>query len=65
MSFPVSSHDILKSHKTSRVRDVMIEAAITRLWTPSIKIITKKNIKVTIKTKITEIATYSALLLLK
>lgn len=42
ISLPVSSHDILKSPKTSLVLEVIIDAAITRLWTPRSKIITEK-----------------------
>lgn len=40
INLPVSSQDILKSPNTSLVLDVIIEAAITRLWTPSNKMIT-------------------------
>lgn len=49
MSFPVSSQDILNSLSTSRVRDVIIEAATTFLWTPKHKIITTKKKSVIIK----------------
>lgn len=37
ISFPVSSHDILKSLSTCRVRDVSICGAITNLWMPITK----------------------------
>lgn len=37
MSFPVSSHDMLKSVRTCLVRVVMIEGAITLLWIPRTK----------------------------
>lgn len=42
INFPVSSHDILKSPKTVRVRAVIIDGAITRLWMPMAKSTTKK-----------------------
>lgn len=47
ISFPVSSHDILKSLRTCRVRDVNICGAITNLWMPKPKsdTTTKKTIK--------------------
>lgn len=34
MSFPVSSHDMLKSLSTALVREVIMEGAITRLCMP-------------------------------
>lgn len=37
INFPVSSHDILKSLSTCRVRDVNICGAITNLWMPITK----------------------------
>lgn len=40
ISFPVSSQDILKSLRTSRALDVIIDPAITLLWTPRSRIIT-------------------------
>lgn len=39
INLPVSSHDILKSLKTTLVRPVIIDGAITRLWIP----ITNRN----------------------
>lgn len=44
INFPVSSQDILKSHKTSLVLEVIIDDAITLLWTPRINIITEKDV---------------------
>lgn len=40
ISFPVSSQDILKSLRTSRALDVIIDPAMTLLWTPRSRIIT-------------------------
>lgn len=34
MSLPPSSHDMLKSERTLRTRDTMIEGVITLLWMP-------------------------------
>ena len=47
ISLPASSHDMLKSLRTSRVLDVMIEAAITRLCTPINNMNTEKHKYVT------------------
>lgn len=43
INFPVSSHDILKSLSTCRVRDVNICGAITNLWMPITKSDTVTN----------------------
>lgn len=43
INFPVSSHDILKSLSTCRVRDVNICGAITSLWIPITKSDTAKK----------------------
>jgi len=42
ISLPVSSHDMLKSPSTSLVRAVMMDGAITRLWTPKINSTTRQ-----------------------
>ena len=45
MSLPVSSHDMLKSTKTARVLDVMMEGETTFLWIPIMKSKTEKKEK--------------------
>lgn len=44
INLPVSSQDILKSLSTSRVLEVIMEAAITLLCTPSSKIVAGNQI---------------------
>lgn len=51
MSLPVSSQDMLKSTKTARVRDVMMEGDTTFLWMPSINNKTEKDVEKNLYTK--------------
>lgn len=43
ISFPVSSQDMLKSERTMRVREVMIEGKTTFLWIPTMNSKTREN----------------------